>query len=181
MLTHRANRFGGGSQGFSHAGGILSLNAQPPVEQLGSAVQIRMYSVNPTNGYHSSPQQVDQQDHPGRHNSQSYGQVGGPYEGHRLVGREFQEYQDESRTPLGSKGPFLSHAESYTMYKDVPALPFSGGREAPAQSGWPAYEGQYADGAVPDDVRGMCNNISLPLSSPGRNSGLNSPKIPNQQ
>lgn len=186
MPTHQANGFDGGSQGFPHAGGrhrtsyhtnILSLGAQSPVEQLGSAVQTRMYSANPASGYHGSSRQADQQDHLSRHNSQSYGQVGGPYETHRFVGREFQGYQDESCTPLGNKRPFLPFVESYTMYEGVPALQFSGGQGAPAQFGRPAYEGRSADGAVPDDVQGMRNNISLPLSSPGRNSGLNSPKI----
>ena len=51
---------------------------------------------------------------------------------------------------------------------------------ASAQFGQPAYEDRSADGAVPDEVEGMCGNMSLPPSSLGRNSGL-SLEIPNQQ
>jgi len=127
-----------GSQGFTHANkrhrtsyptNILSLNAQSPVEQLGSPVQIRMYSANPPNGYHSSPEQADhclteypthpryatRQNYPSRHNGQSYGQVGGPDEGRRPPHRGFQAYRGESHAPLGGGGSFSLLAEGYTI------------------------------------------------------------------
>lgn len=219
MLTHRANGFAhaGGRHRISYPTNILSLGAQSPVEQLGSAVQIRMYSTNHLSGYHGSPGQADQylikslthprytaqQDHPSGHNSQSYGQVGGPDKGHRPVRRRFQGYQDESHTPLGSKSPFSPLTKSYTIetlsissphsynlpnaalenvgHLHSPALQFSNNEGAPAQFGQPTYEGRFADRAVPDKVQGMGDNIPLPLSSPGWNSGVKSLKIPNWQ
>jgi hypothetical protein len=144
-----------------------------------------------------------QQDYPSRYNGQSYEQVGGPNEGHRPVRREFQEYQDKSHIPLGNKGPFSPRAKSYTtetltvssphscnlpntvlenagcLYS--PALQFSNSEGAPTQFGQPVYEGRSADRAVPDKVQGIYNDISLPLSSPGRNSGLKNLEIPNRQ
>ena len=184
-------------QGFAHASERLkpfyptntpSSSTQSRVQQLGSVVQIRMYSASPPNGYRGSPGQADQclaespthssiqQDHPSGHNSQLYGKVGEPDEDGK-----FQEHQDECHAPLGNKKPFLSLAESYTMYEDVPALQFSDGRGAPAQFRRPAYECRPADRAVPDKVQGIYNDISLPLSSPGWNPGLKSLKIPNEQ
>lgn len=192
MLTHQVNSFDGGSQGFAHAverhrtsypTNMLSLSTQSPVQQLG-----RMYSGNPPNGYHGSP----------GHNGQSYEQVGGPDEEYRLVRREFQEYRDESHTPLGNKRPFSPLAESYTIgtltvssphscnllnavlenaSHHVPALQFSNSEGTPAQFGQLVYEGRSADRAVPNNIQGIYNDISLPLSSPGRNSGLESLEI----
>ena len=129
MFTHRANGIGGGSQGFAHVGerhrtsyhaNMLPLSAQSPVQQSESAVRIRMHSTNPPNGYRGWLGQADQylatqQDHPSGHNGQSYGQVGGPGEGHRPIRREVQEYRDESRTPLGNRRPFSPLSERYTI------------------------------------------------------------------
>jgi hypothetical protein len=172
-----------------------------------------MYSANPLNGYHGSPRQTDQcliespthpryttqQDHPSGRNSQSYGQIGGPNKRHRLTRREFQEYQDESHTPLGNKRPFSPLAESYTIGTLTVSSPHScnllnavlenAGRlyspapqfSSSAQFGQPVYEGRSADRAVPDEVQGICDDISLPRSSPSRNSGLKNLEIPNRQ
>ena len=153
--------------------------------------------------YPTHPRYTAQQDHPSGHNSQSYGQVGGPDKGHRPIHREFQEYQDESHTPLGNKRPFLPLTESYTtgaltvssphprsllntVLEDAgclysPASRFSNSEGAPAQFGRPAYEGRSADRAVPNNVQSLYSDISLPLSSPGRNSELKNLKISNQQ
>ena len=179
MFTHRAN-------GFAHAGerhrtsyptNIPSLSAQSPMEQLGSAVQTRMYSANPPNGYHSSPGQADQcligyQTQPGyetrqnylsRHNGQSYGQVGGP---------------DGGRWPLhrGSLNTALGNTSRY-----VPALPVSNSGGAPAQFVQPVYEGRYAGRAVPNNDPGIYDGFSSPLGSPSRNPGLESLEIPSRQ
>lgn len=215
MFTRRANGFAHADERHrtSYPTNIPSLSAQSPVEQLGSAVQIRMYSL--PNGYRGSPGQAYQcliespthqrytiqQDYPGGCNGQSYGQAGGPNEGHRPVRREFPEYQDKSHTPLGNKRPFSPLAGGYTMETltvssphycnplnavldnashHVLALQFSNSGGVSAQLRQPPYEGQPADRAVPNNVQDTYD-FSSPLSSPGRNPGLKSLEIPNRQ
>lgn len=135
-----------------------------------------------------------QQDYPGRYNGQSYRQAGGPNEGHRPVRREFQEYRGESHAPPGNKGPLSPFTEGYTTGALTVSSPhycnplnavlenashhalapqFSNSEGAPAQLVPPPYEGRPADRAVPNNVQGIYG-FSSPLSSPGRNPGLES-------
>ena len=152
--------------------------------------------LNPQHIRGIQPSKVTRVDTMASHMGRSVGRMRG-------VGLSVENFKDESHTPLGNKRPFSPLTESYTigtltvssphscnlpntvlenagcLYS--PALQFSDSEGAPTQFGQPAYEGRSADRAVPDKAQGIYNNISLPLSSPGRNSGLKNLEIPNRQ